>query len=95
MFLYDPNNAYYNDICFISELEAGTDITLYDRKNEYNNNNLSLCEKNCDFQGYDSNTKKVLCSCPINNKSPLTLEDIIDQNQLLNNFINIKSISNI
>ena len=95
MFLHDPNNAYYNDICYTSGLHSGNDITLYDRKNEYNNNNYSLCEKNCNFEGYNSNTKKVLCSCPINNKSPLILEDIIDQEQLLNNFVNIKSISNI
>ena len=36
-----------------------------------------------------------MCSCPIGNKSPLTLGDIIDKKRLLDNFINIKTKSNI
>ena len=95
MFLHDPNNSYYNNICSTKQLESGVDITLYDRKNEYNNNNLSLCETKCIYQGYNPNSKKVLCSCPMGNKSPLTLGDIIDQKKLLDSFINIKSKSNI
>ena len=46
MFFLDPNNSYYNDICLKKLSESGADITLYDRKNEYNNNNFSLCERN-------------------------------------------------
>ena len=95
MFLHDPNNSYYNNFCSTKQLESGVDITLYDRKNEYNNNNLSLCERKCIYQGYNSNSKKVLCSCPMGNKSPLTLGDIIDLKKLLDSFINIKSKSNI
>ena len=35
-----------------------TYIILKDRRNEYINNNLSLCESNCEYEGYDINTKK-------------------------------------
>ena len=49
LFKYDPNNSYYTDKCYSYTTENGTDITLYDRKNEFNNNNFSLCEKNCQF----------------------------------------------
>ena len=56
---------------------------------------MSLCEKHCEFKESDSKTKKVLCICDIKNKSPLTLEDIINKEKLLNNFININSISNL
>jgi len=56
---------------------------------------MSLCEENCEFKSYNSKTKKVLCICDIKNKSPLTLEDIIKKDKLLNNFININSISNL
>jgi len=95
IFLHDPNNSYYKDICISGKSESGPDITLYDRKNDYNIKNMSLCENHCIFQGYNQNSKKVLCSCDINNKSPLSLEDIIDKKKFLNNFINFKSISNI
>ena len=36
--------------------EEGTDLTLYDRKNNYNEKNMSLCEINCTLKYYDSNT---------------------------------------
>ena len=66
---------------------------IFDRESGYNSNNLSLCERNCIFLGYNPNSKIVLCSCTIANKSPLTLGDIIDKNQHLDSFINIKSKS--
>ena len=56
---------------------------------------MSLCEKNCNFKEYNSKTKKVLCECNIENKSFLNLEDIINKEKLLNNFIDIKSNSNL
>ena len=36
----DSNSGYYNDICYTSTSENGTDISLKDRKNEYNNNEV-------------------------------------------------------
>ena len=95
IYKYDPNSEYYNDICNQTKSSNGTDITLYDRKNEYNIKNMSLCEDNCEFKEYNITSKKVLCICDIKNKSPLLLEDIINKEKLLNNFINMKSISNI
>ena len=89
LFKYDPNNDYYNNICFPFTTDKGTDIVLIDRKKEYNANNMSLCEKNCNFKEYNSKTKKVLCECNIENKSFLSLEDIINKEKLLNNFIDI------
>ena len=46
---YDPNSNYYNNICSKATSESGTDISLKDRKNEYVNNNMSLCEENCEL----------------------------------------------
>ena len=60
LYKYDPNNEYYNDEC----TESGTDILLSDRQNEFNTNNLSLCENNCTYNGYNSN-KTVNCECGI------------------------------
>ena len=95
LFKYDPTNDYYNDICYTYTTENGTDIVLLDRKNEFNKNNMSLCERGCNFIEYNSETKNVICECDIQNRSPLQLEDIINKEKLLNNFVDIKSISNI
>ena len=95
LFKYDPESDYYNDICFPYTTEKGTDIVLKDRKNEYNNKNLALCEKNCKMIEYNITSKNVICECDPQNRSPLQLDEIIDKERLLNNFIDIKSISNI
>ena len=85
LFLYNPNSDYYHNICSKDNTSNELDITLFDRKNEFNINNRSLCEKNCKFKEYNSETKKSLCICNITNKSPLNLKDIINTKELLNN----------
>jgi len=64
LYKYDPNNEYYNDECNPSSIENEADILLSDRQNEFNMNNLSLCENNCTYNGYNSN-KTVNCECGI------------------------------
>ena len=95
LFLYDPKSNYYNNLCYTYTTLNGTDITLKDRKTEYNIKNMSLCEKNCEFYGYDPESKNVICECNVEAKSPLLFKDIINQEKLLNNFVDIKSISNL
>ena len=95
IFKYDPSSDFYNDICYPYTTEKETDIVLYDRKNEYNKNNMSLCEKNCDFIEYNPTTKKAICECDIQERTPLQLDDIINKERLLNNFVDIETISNI
>ena len=94
IFKYDPNSDYYNDKCFPYSTENGTDITLNDRKNEYNDNNLSLCESNCSFVEYDKEKKRSLCEC----KPKTIFEELInieiDADKLLSNFIDFKSTTN-
>ena len=51
IYKYVPSSEYYNDICTTSTSDSGTDIILSDRKSEYVNNNLSLCESSCTFNG--------------------------------------------
>ena len=96
LYKYDPNNKFYTDRCHPYTTESGTDITLYDRKNEYNNNNLSLCEKNCEFNGYNKTTKKVLCQCNTKSKFSLFSEELHKaKDGLLNNFIDIDKNTNL
>jgi len=93
---YNPDSDFYNNICKSYSNEKGLDVTIFDRKKEYNQYNMAICPSNCKYNIYNINTKKVSCDCELQTKSSvLLLEDIIDTNKLLNNFIHIKSISNI
>ena len=65
VFKYDPNNEYYKDECYPYTTENDTDIIINDRQKEFNDNNLSLCENNCTYNGYDNNTKKAKCECKV------------------------------
>ena len=56
---HNPNSNYYNDICSKAKSENGTDIILTDRRNEFIENNMSLCENNCLIIEYDIIHKKV------------------------------------
>ena len=58
-------NEYYTDECIPSTSENGTDIIINDRQNEYVNNNLSLCQNNCSFTGYEQNSKKAIYDCEV------------------------------
>ncbi len=96
LYKHDPNNTYYKDKCNSYPNENGADMTLYDRKKEFNDKNLSLCAENCEFINYNNETKKAICQCePQFNSSLLTLEKIINKEKLLNNFIDIKKATNI
>jgi len=87
MYKYDLNNSYYNDICNSIE-ENKIDITLYDRKNEYINNNLYLCTINCTYIGYNKNNKTVKCLCQV--QPGITLYKDINKQQIINSITNIK-----
>jgi hypothetical protein len=43
LFKYDPESDYYNDLCYSYTTTDKTDIILKDRREEFLNNNLSLC----------------------------------------------------
>ncbi len=90
LYKYYLNSSYYNDICNISYKEKnGVDITLYDRKNEYINNNLYLCTINCIFIGYNKNNKTVECLCQA--QSGIILYTDIDKEHIISSLTNIKN----
>jgi len=92
---YDPNSNYYNDICSKATSESGTDITLKDRKNEYVNNNMSLCEENCNLIKYDSEKGKAKCSCNVKLSVSPNYESKFDKNDFFKSFINFDNVFNI
>ncbi len=93
VYKYDPNSDFYNDDCYAYTTENGTDIILNDRQTEYSDNNLSLCENNCTFNGYDSNTKKALCECETKVQINYISNITSDENILSNNFNSTNSDS--
>ena len=93
LFKYDNSSNYYNDICYPYTSENNTDIPLSTRKKEYNVNNMSLCQSDCIFRGYNTSTKNVYCECNIASNKPLDLKNI-DITLLLKKFIDIKNLMN-
>ena len=86
LYKYDPNSDYYNDICFPSKSKNGTDIIIKDRQDEFIKNNLSLCERDCQYIGYDKTTKKSNCQCKV--KKEMTIFNIkINTGYLYDNFL--------
>ena len=91
---YDLNSGYYEDICY-THSENGVDVTLKDRKDEFIENNMTLCEENCDFERYDYTVGKAICSCLTKIKMPLISEISFDKNKIIEKFTDFKNIANI
>jgi len=94
-FKYTPSSDYYSDICFPYTTEYETDINLNDRRIEFFVNNLSICELNCDYEGYDSNLEKVACECYVKIKIPFMSKIIFNKDLLKRKFLDIKNLINL
>ena len=66
----NSSSAYYNDICYTTTSDSGTDIILNDRKTEFVEGNKTLSQDNCIFADYDDKIQKAKCSCDIVESSP-------------------------
>ena len=94
LFKHDPTSEYYTNECFPYTSENGTDILLNDRKEEFIEHNLSLCEDKCTYNGYNENSKKVSCDCEVKSKEFLISTIINNENLLSNNFTLDNTTSN-
>ena len=95
IYKHDPNSDYYNDKCFPTDSKNGFDIILSDRKNEFINKNLTLCENNCEYEKYDSEIKKVVCKCEIKKEINIIGGYIIDKDKFFGKFIDFKNMINL
>ena len=91
--ILNSSSGYYNDICYMSSTESGTDITLKDRRNEYINK--TVCQDNCNFLSYNYTSHKAVCSCKVKESSISLANMKINTKILLENFKNIKNIANL
>ena len=86
IYKYNTSSDYYNNKCNV------TDIPLKYRREEFINKNMTLCEADCNYLGYDKETKNSKCKCPI--KTEMDLFNLaIDTDLLKNNFVNISNIN--
>ena len=92
---YDPKSDYYNNRCSKVTSSFGTDITLEDRRNEFVDNNMFICEEMCNVIYFNKDTEKVKCSCDVKLNLP-SLEDIqFDKEEFIHNFIDTNNFSNL
>ena len=91
--IFDQNDSFYNDICTKYTTENGTDITLSDRRTDIYDlvSNISLCQKGCNFEYYNSITKKAKCNCVTQEKSSF----ISNLKEIKNNFFNQENLIDI
>ena len=95
LFKYDPNDEYYINECIPYTTDSGTDILINDRQNEFNINNMSLCENNCTYNGYHIDSKNAKCECGIKNKD-LIISELMNQTDALSyNFSGKETSSNV
>ena len=93
LYKYNISDDYFYDKCSIKDKDI--DIILNDRRNEYYINNMSVCEKDCFFKEYNSNTKKVVCECLIKINFPLIEEIEINRDLFMKHLTNISTIMNL
>ena len=92
---YDPSSGFYNDICYTYKSLKETDVSLKDRRNEYIENKLALCEVDCELKGINKTNQKAICKCNIKINFFKISEIIIDKERLYDSFVNINNIANI
>ena len=63
---------------------------MKDRKDEYKNSNISVCEEDCDFREYDYDNKRAKCSCFVKMNIPMISQIKVDKEKLFSNFKDIK-----
>ena len=69
---------------------------MADRKKEFIENNLTLCEEICDFVDFDYFLEKAICSCRVKTNSTFKIRGIeIDTQKLYESFTDFKNIANI
>ena len=92
---YNKSSNYYNDLCTNANADSGADLSLFDRKNIFIDNNMTLCEEDCDLIHYNYTTEKVKCSCLIKINIPFIDTIKFDKKKLLKSFTDINNFANI
>ena len=90
----NSSSGYYNDICYTTTSEDGTDIPLNTRKIKYKDGNMIVCQEDCDFTKFDAQIFKAECSCKVKQTSSSIADMHINKDKLFENFKDIKNFAN-
>ena len=63
------SSGYFNDICYTSTSDSGTDIILKDRQKELVESDKIVCQENCEFSEYNYTMHRANCSCKVKESS--------------------------
>ena len=94
----NTSSDYFNNKCYSSKSESGTDILLKDRQKEYIEGNKTICQEECIFYDYNHTTQKANCSCYVKESSNNYENMNINKTILYENFEDLndkKEISNL
>ena len=91
---FNSSSAYYNDICYTTTSEDGTDIPIKDRQTNYVGNEIIVCQEDCEFSKYDSQKSRAECSCKAKEASTSIADMKFNKAKLLQNFKDIKNFAN-
>ena len=92
---HNRSSKYYNNICSKAKSKNGTDINLDDRRNEFVENNMTLCEEDCNLVDYNYTNKKAKCSCLAKISVPIIEEIKFNKTRLKNSFKDYKNYANL
>ena len=96
--LFDSEDDFYNDVCSTYTSGNGTDMTLEDRKKEIysTTENLTMCQSGCEFELYNTTTKKAKCNCDVQTNTTETDVTKINfsKENILNSFVDTLTNSN-
>ena len=94
--LFDKYNKFYKDICTPYKSEDGTDIILADRNNDFFAKHEIICQTNCDYSSYSSNSNFVKCTCKVVEKERIEAEEPkrVTKKNNVDSFIDILKYSN-
>ena len=88
--IFDINDEFYNDICATYTAQNGADMALSSRKTRIYDSikDVYLCQEGCEFESFDTQTRKANCICQIQETETVT--DItkisFDKNEFFDSF---------
>ena len=96
--IFNENDSFYQDICATYTSVNGTDILLSDRKKDIYETGQSqaICQIGCEFQNYNSITKKAKCDCSVAIKTieEVHIDNLFHKKEISRSFYQTLSNSN-
>ena len=92
---FNSSSGYYNDICYVTTSEDGTDILLKDRQKEFIDKDKIVYQEDCYFSEYNFALSVAKCSCNVKEASQSFDDMKINKMKLLENFKDIKNFVNL